>query len=94
MLPFLFAYILFFFLNVFRAHENVIFCLISTKKALNCPNNLIYITTDDNDGKKRYFRKIVKRFFTLLSNKTEISGKSRHFKFNTKLEISNWDWYD
>ena len=46
MLPSLFAYVLFFFLDAFRAHKNfVFFCLLSTKKALNYPNNLIYITT-------------------------------------------------
>ena len=71
MLPFLFAYVLFFFLDGFRAHKNVVFfCLLSTKKALNYRNNLIYITTSvkqpskKKPSKKQPSKKIsnVKRF--------------------------------
>ena len=46
MLPFLFAYVPFFFLDVFRAHKNVVFFLFAFyKKGFKLPNNLIYITT-------------------------------------------------
>ena len=80
-LPFLFAYVLFFFLDVFRAYKNIFFCLLSTKKALNSPNNLIYNTTNKDQQCKIFYSGSDFNFAINLVSDTNSNASIMHIFF-------------